>query len=544
MNYTVKILLLWLSILTSGFAQKPLGVWDVFSTGAKGDGKTMDTKAIQIAVDHCHAAGGGKVYLHNGTFLSGTIYLKSNVTLYLEAGATLLGSTKATDFPDQASDYPTYDENPLTSKALVYAENVQNISIDGRGIIDGRGDLLDNRGPNDPYLRPSFKYRPRILHIRGCQNVQIKGVTLQNSASWVQTYQACKNLVIDGITVDSRENKDVENPNREHAVKHRNTDGLDLVDCEFVRISNCFITSGDDAICLKSFSPDKACRDITITNCVVSAGASGIKIGTETAGRIEDIVVQNCTVFDTWGDGLAIMSVDGAQIKRVTFSNISLRNIKRSGIFVRLNTRNKKYGANTVVNKPALQDVIISNIQGSRLAALGCSVTGLSEYPVENVVLRNLNFMFEGGITDGKSTPVPEKADAYPVGTMFGATLPAYGFYVRHARNVTFDQVQLRFVKDDLRPALVFDDVEELDMLGLKAQSVVQTPELIRLINAQRVTIADSRPTAAVASFVSVYGEKSSAIALTNNTLSQSKQSCVFENPTLKSTVKESGTIQ
>ncbi|RRA98086.1 glycoside hydrolase family 28 protein [Larkinella rosea] len=544
MSGAFNILFLWLVVSISGFAQKSTGVWDVFATGAKGDGKILDTKAIQKAIDQCHAAGGGKVYLHNGQFLSGTIYLKNNVTLWVEAGATLLGSPKAAEFPDQPSEFPTYDEHPLTSKALIYAENVRNISIEGRGTIDGRGDLIDNRGPNDPYLRPSFKYRPRIIHVRGCENVQIKGVTLQNAASWVQTYQACKNLIIDGITVDSRENKDVENPNREHAVKHRNTDGMDLVDCEVVRVSNCFITSGDDGICLKSFSPDRACRNITISNCVVSSGASGIKIGTETAGRIEDVVVQNCTVFDTWGDGLAIMTVDGAQIRRVTFSDISLRNIKRSGIFIRLGTRNKKYGANTVVNKPVLQDVMISNVQGSRLASLGCSVTGLPDYPVENVLLRNLNLEFEGGITGVKSTPIPEKADAYPVGTMFGATLPAYGFYVRHARNMTFDQVQLRFANEDQRPAVVFDNTEELEIRGLKAQSAAQTPDLIRLINTRKTNIADSRPTSAVATFLSVYGSQSSAITLINNQLVLSKQTFFFETPSLKESVKESGTIQ
>ncbi|MBD2754365.1 glycoside hydrolase family 28 protein [Spirosoma validum] len=540
----VKHFLFCLLLATSVFAQQPSGVWDVLAYGAKGDGKTMDTKAIQTAIDQCHAAGGGRVYLHNGTFLSGTIYLKSNVTLSVEAGATLLGSPKAADYPDQTSEYPTYDEHPLTSKALVYAENCRNISIEGRGTIDGRGDMLDNRGPKDPYMRPSFKYRPRILHIRGCENVLIKGVTLQNSASWVQTYQGCKNMVIDGITVDSRENKDVENPNREHAVKHRNTDGMDLVDCEVVRVSNCFITSGDDGICIKSFSPDKVCRNINITNCHVSSGASGIKIGTETAGRFEDIVIQNCTVFDTWGDGLAIMTVDGARIKRVTISDISLRNIKRAGIFVRLNTRNKKYGTNTTTNKPALLDILIANLQGSRLAALGCSITGLTDYPVENVILRNLNFEFEGGITDVKPTSVPEKADVYPVGTMFGATLPAYGFYVRHVRNITFDQVQLRFVKEDQRPAMVFDDTEDLEIRGFKAQSVVQTPELIRLINTRKTIIADSRPTATVAAFLSVYGDKSSAITLINNQLGQSKQTYFFETPSLKASVKESGTIQ
>ncbi|RCR70605.1 glycoside hydrolase family 28 protein [Larkinella punicea] len=484
MKYLLKPLLLWLVFSTTGLAQKPTGVWDVFDTGAKGDGKTMDTKAIQTAIDRCHAAGGGKVYLHNGRFLSGTIYLKSYVTLYVEAGAVLLGSEKASDYPDQASEYPTYDEHPLTSKAFIYAENSQNVTIEGRGTIDGRGDLIDNRKLTDPYVRPSFKYRPRIIHLRGCENVQVRNLTLRNAASWLQTYQACKNLVIDGITVDTRENKDVDNPNREHAVRHRNTDGLDVVDCEQVRIANCLISSGDDGICLKSFSPDRGCRNITISNCIVSCGASGIKIGTETAGAFEDITIQNCTVFDTWGEGIAIMTVDGARIERVTISNITLRNIKRSALFIRLNTRNKQFGQPGTVNKPVLKDIIIENIQGSRLASLGCSITGLADYTLENVQIRSINFEFEGGITDVKpDAPVPEKVDAYPVGTMFGPTLPAYGFYVRHVKNITFDQIHLRFVKPDHRPALVIDSAEEVEIRGLKAQRVAQTPELVQLKN-------------------------------------------------------------
>ncbi|WP_191908896.1 glycoside hydrolase family 28 protein [Larkinella humicola] len=534
-----------LLVATAGLAQKPPGVWDVFDTGAKGDGKTMDTKAIQTAIDRCHAAGGGKVYLHNGRFLSGTIYLKSQVTLYLEAGAVLLGSEKASDYPDQTSEYPTYDEHPLTSKAFIYAENSQNVTIEGRGTIDGRGDLIDNRKLTDPYVRPSFKYRPRILHLRGCENVQVRSLTLRNAASWLQTYQACKNLVIDGITVDTRENKDVENPNREHAVRHRNTDGLDVVDCEQVRIANCTISSGDDGICLKSFSPDRGCRNITITNCIVSCGASGIKIGTETAGAFEDITIQNCTVFDTFGEGIAIMTVDGARIERVTISNITLRNIKRSALFIRLNTRNKQFGQPGPVNKPILKDIIIENIQGTRLASLGCSITGLADYPLENVLIRTIHFEFEGGITDVKpGALVPEKADAYPVGTMFGPALPAYGFYVRHVKNSTFDQIHLRFAQPDYRPALVIDSAEEVEIRGLKAQTVARTPELIRLVNARKVTIANSRLTAPVGSFLSVYGDQSAAIVLTDNQLGEAKQAYSFEKPALKAALKEYGTIQ
>ncbi len=505
------------------------GTWDVYDLGAKGDGQTPDTKVIQAAIDQCHQAGGGKVYLHNGRFLSGTLYLKSNVALHIEAGAVLLGSENADDYPNAVSAYPTYVSDTMTSKAFIYAENVKNIAIEGRGTIDGRGDLIDKRGLKDAYLFPSFMYRPRIIHIRGSENVRIQDVTLFNSGSWVQTYQQCTNLIINGITVDSRENKDVEQKNREHTARHRNTDGLDLVDCEKVRISNCMINSGDDAICLKSFSPDKACRDITISNCIVSAGASGIKIGTETAGAFEDITIQNCVVYDTWGEGIAIMTADGARIERVTISGISLRNIKRSGIFIRLNTRNRPYGSNTIVNKPHLKDIIIENIQGSRLSSLGCSITGIEGLPLENIVLSNINFTFEGGVRSvPAASEIPEKQNAYPAGAMFGPALPAYGFFIRHVNGITLDNVHLKFSEEDTRPAIVCSNTEKLEIRRLKAGGTPSTPALIHLENTRDALISESRSLSPVPVFIAVQGSKSRNLAVINNNLKNTKRKVVF----------------
>lgn len=309
---------------TIGFAQANNGTLDPFDFGAKGDGQSIDTKAIQSAIDQCSKEGGGKVYLHNGCFVSGTIYLKSNVTLEIENGAILKASNNLDDFPITPSKYPSYTGGMVTNKMLVYAEDAKNISICGRGLIDGNGDCWKD----GPYGSPSFSVRPRIIHFRACENIRVCDVTLYNSASWVQSYQSCQNVVIDGITVDSRPNKDIERPRFEDA-RGRNCDGLDLVDCQKVCISNCNINSGDDAICLKSFSPDEACQDITITNCIVSSNASGIKIGTETSGAFRDITVQNCVVYDTRGDALAIMTSDGARIERINMSDITVRNIKR-----------------------------------------------------------------------------------------------------------------------------------------------------------------------------------------------------------------------
>ncbi|WP_341228422.1 glycoside hydrolase family 28 protein [uncultured Arcticibacterium sp.] len=520
------------------------GTWDVYDYGAKGDGKTLDTEAIQKAIDLCHKAGGGRVYLHNGIFYSATIYLKSHVTLYVEAGATLLGSGDAEDYANTASDYPTYDGD-YTSKALIYAENVINITIEGRGTIDGNGHVIDKRKLTDAYQYPSFQHRPRIIHMRGVENIQIRDITLKNSASWVQTYQQCRNLVIDGITVDSRENKDIEQANREHSVKHRNTDGLDIVDCELVRIANCYINAGDDGIVLKSFSPDKACRDIVITNCVLSSGASGIKIGTETTGRFEDILVQNCVVFDTYGEGIAIMTADGAIIQRVNISNITLRNIKRQAIFIRLSSRNKKFGTHTVTNSPVLKDIIIHNIKGTRLSPLGCSITGLVDTPLENIVLSNLDLEFEGGLTDvDPNHQVPVKPNGSPVGGMFGNYLPSYGFFVRNVKNLRLDQVQLRFAQDDVRPAMICDNVELLNINGLKAQSIQKTSALIKLVNAKEVSISQSRLTGNGAVFLEVKGEQSRDINLVNNNLKGVEQKYVIEQPLLKGIVQEFGTIE
>ncbi len=521
-------------IPVAAYAQTNRATFDVRRYGAQGDGQTLDTEAIQQAIDSCHRAGGGKVYLAGGTFVSGTLYLKSYVTLYLEAGAVLRGSNNLEDFPSIPSRYPSYTGTLETNKALIYAEDAQHISIEGRGTIDGNGD----HWVDGPYGFPSFSKRPRIIHLRACENVTVRDVTLYNSASWVQSYQSCKNLVIDGITVDSRENKDIEQE-RYADVPGRNTDGLDLIDCERVRISNCYINSGDDAICLKSFSPDEACRDITISNCVVSSNASGIKIGTETSGRFEDITIQNCVVYDTRRDAISVMSVDGAQIERINISNISLRNIKGAAIFLRLGNRNRTYRDKAGINTLYLKDVIIENIQGTRISAENNNIiAGTTGMPIENVFLRNVNLTFEGGGTAEESyREIPENEQEYPNGLIFG-DLPAYGFYIRHAKNVTLDNVQLRFLEEEERPALICDDVEQLEIKGLKAQANRQSPELIRLIQVKDAVISESRSLSPLPVFLSVYGDQSANIIMRNNETKNAQQRVFLEKESIKDSIK------
>jgi len=350
------------------FAQ-PLN-FNVFDFGARRDGITVSTGPVQAAVDACAESGGGTVVFPAGKYISGTIYLKSHVTLFPDAGAVLAGSTDLKDYPVTVSKVRSYTDN-YTDKSLIYGEDLEQVAITGHGTIDGNGYSFNVESmDNDDSLRKRdgfsfYKSRPYLIRIINCKNVLVSDVTLKNSPMWVQHYLLCNDLNIDSIKVHSRVN--------------HNNDGIDIDGYTSVRISNCDIVSGDDAIVLKS-TMGEPCRNITITNCTLSSDCNAFKLGTETNGGFENIVFGNCTIYDTRLAGITLQIVDGSTLDRVTVSN-----------------------------------VIIENIQGTNIGKTGCSITGLPGFRAEDIKLSNLFLTFQGGGTSEMAErEIPELPDACP----------------------------------------------------------------------------------------------------------------------------------
>jgi polygalacturonase len=440
-------------------------IYDVRDYGAKADGKTLCTVAIQKAIDECSKAGGGTVYLPPGTFLSGTIYFKTGVTLKLAAGCTLLGSAELKDYPLTVPALRSYTDN-YTDKSLIYGENVERIGIVGDGVIDGQGASF--KGP--------YKVRPYMIRFIECRNVTVKDVTIRNSPMWVQHFMACDDVRITGITVRSNVNA--------------NNDGIDIDSCRRVIISDCNIDSGDDAIVLKSTSA-RVCADVVITNCVLSTRCNALKMGTESNGGFQNIAITNCVIYDTRLAGVALEIVDGGTMDRVVVSNITMNGVG-APIFLRLGNRARPF--KTDMETPgmgAMRNITISNIEATRANPTGCAISGLPNAAIENVTLSNIRLSFEGGGTKADAArAIPEMPTDYPEYRMFGK-LSAYGFYCRHVKGLKLLNVQLQLAKPDQRHAVVLEDVEDALVDCLDAPVSLDAETMIQLAGVKKVLIRD-----------------------------------------------------
>ena len=447
--------------------------YNIIDYGAKNDTTVLSTKFVQQAIDDCSRAGGGRVFVPNGSYKIGSIELRSNVHLHLERGATLYGSTRLEDYRPMKSDYVSL-RTQTTTIQLIYADRVHNVCIDGYGTIDGRGRAFKKLSWNDEGIT-----RPHLLRIIRGEDVTVRDVTLKNSGCWMQHYLACDRLHIDGIKVFNRNNY--------------NNDGLDLDGCHEVVVTNVMADSDDDAITLKSTSP-RLCENIRISNCVVSSHCNAVKLGTESNGGFRNISISGIVVkpssdqqekfFGQWigSSAISLEVVDGGTMENVTVSDITVEGTE-SPIFIRLGNRGRGYklrdGKGTLSGNGnedtiaelipidhvgSIQGVHLENIQIRNAGSLGCSITGLPGHPVENISLSNISLYHQGGVRQEDLSKIEEalkdeKEKEYPEATMWG-NLPAKGFFVRHAHNVRFQNIHIQTEQPDARPDFVREDAE------------------------------------------------------------------------------------
>jgi len=491
--YSIKsILLLSLGILScvsfnnkTDYKQQPQAkkAYNIVDYGAVGDGKTLNTKAIQAAIDAAHRAKkGGKVLFPEGTFLSGSIEMKSNVDIFLEDDAILLGSTNPEDYKAMGAEgRPSSPKNDDNSQlALVLAHKANNISVSGKGLIDGQGralalniDSLHHAGvridPNYSYvnMRPNETVRPKLFRFSQCNQVDITDLEIKNGACWGLSFELCKDLTLDNLKITNR--------------AYWNNDGIDITDSQNVRITNCNVNSADDGICLKSYYPRHFNDNIYIANCTIRSSASAIKFGTASYGGFKNVTIENIKIYDTFRSAIALESVDGGIIENINISNIEATNTGNA-IFIRLGHRDGETPG--IIRNVHIKDLKVQipfgrpdidyDMRGPEVGffhnPFPSSIVGLPGHEIENVVLENIEISYPGRASKGMAyvplsrlEQVPEKVKNYPEFDMFGE-LPAYGFYVKHAKGLIFKNVKLTLDNEDFRPAFVFDDVDDIKM--------------------------------------------------------------------------------
>ena len=414
---------------------------NVCEYGVVADSDCVQTEKIQNAVDMLKGKG-GVVYFPKGRYITGTLFLCSDITIYLDNGAEILGSDISSDYD---GDYLCAVEAPSFSKCLIYAEKCRNITFKGNGAINGRSvSFADGR--------------PMLMRLVECNNVEFEKVNLKNAGSWGVHFITCEDIRISKVTLDSRVNS--------------NNDGFDFDSCKNVFISDTRINSKDDSICLKSTKEFQG-ENFVITNCILSSDTAALKLGTSSYGGFKNIAMSNCIIKDCPMGTIKLIMVDGGVLENVNINNIVMDNVG-SPLFVRTGRRNMKFDTPKEMDYETagmagegdigiIRNIMISDIQANVTVEsrdrTPIMITGHELSPVENITLRNIRASFPGGGTREEALlSVPEDESRYPEQWFFG-TLPSWGLYARHVRGLELDKVSLNLKKEDERKKTVFEDV-------------------------------------------------------------------------------------
>lgn len=446
-------------------------MYNIQDYGAVGDGIQLNTVAIQAAIDDCGKNGGGTVFIPCGTYLAGSIHLKSNINLYFETGAKLLGSKDLDNHfdPDEAISYPLYQDvsHSYFHHSLIWGENLENIAITGLGTIDMQSawEKDDTRWP--------MRRGAKIIALKKCKHVTITDLTLLNSTDLAVYLAGCETVRISKITADVH------------------IDGISPDCCKDVIISDCIIRSGDDAIVPKSsytLNRLQMCENVVITNCIISSRCNAIKLGTESNAGYRNFSISNCTIYNTRFAGIALEAVDGGILEGVSISNISMKNVGTPFFIILADRRRGPQGTgmgsirnitidNIVVTGPyeswtAKRESIECGSDIQEPICVTSTITGQPGHCIKNIRLSNIRMVvLGGGLKEDAEICVPEDPKSYPESTRFGLKLPSYAFYCRHCEEISFYNVSVGFEIEDERPAFIFDDVKGLRLHGVECST-------------------------------------------------------------------------
>lgn len=447
--------------------------YNVKDYGAIGNGRVLDNLAINKAIDSCSSNGGGVVVVPSGVYLSGSIRLKSNVNLYLEAGAVIKAAPSSMKAYDESEhwDGPAYQDGGHTyfHNSLIWAEGQTNVSITGRGLIDGDGLTKNDTEHAGIVEGGSIGTGDKAIALKCCRNVLIRDITIFKGGHFGIIITGCDIATIDNVTVDT------------------NRDGIDIDCCKYTTVSNCKInTPHDDALVLKSSYALKkavACEHILITNCLVTGYKLGtfldgtyqpehvgwvcgrIKLGTESNGGFRNITISNCTCM--YSNGLAFEEVDQGKMENIVVDNISMSHVHYYPIYITNGCRNR--GPANVNTQSEASDISINNVIADDVDTLaGILITGMPGVPLKNIHLSNIFINYKGGgtIVDGKRA-YEELGTQYPE-PRFRGKCPAYGLYARHVDGLDVNHVRFTTDNTDYRPAVILDDVKNDNIIDIK----------------------------------------------------------------------------
>ena len=473
MRKNLLFVLLTLSCLSA--IANNLNDYNVRSFGAVGDGKSLDSPAINTAIESAFANGGGKIIVPAGIYLCGSIHLKSNVELHLLPGAIIKAapaSMKVYDESESFGGFPEYQDGGHTyfHNSLIWAEGQDNISITGRGMIDGEGLTKKDTENAGNVQGGSIGTGDKAIALKLCTNILIRDITIFRGGHFAIIITGCEKGTIDNVTIDT------------------NRDGIDIDCCKYLTVTNTKVnTPNDDGIVLKSSYALKKpvpCENILINNCIVTGYKLGtfldgtyipekvnwvcgrIKLGTESNGGYRNIAISNCTMM--YSSGLAFEEVDQGRMENIAVSNITMNHVHHYPIYITTGCRNR--GPKEVTSPSYGGDIMISNVIADDADSLaGIIVTGMKEEPLRNIRLHNIQIRYRGGGTsDLSKKEYREQGTNYPEPRWAGPT-PAYGLYARHVDGLTVRGLYLETIRPDYRHVVILDDVKNADIQDLTA---------------------------------------------------------------------------